>query len=561
MPALWLILIAGLMPVATRGDSPPRRLPPVAEVPVSPRGYRSGPVSNAECDAPFCIDAVAQPLAFSLASAEVAPSGEITFDGAAPISDVAPPLFPLVGPWDEGAIAGVAGEEPLTDLQAIMQRLDRQEEELRSLRRQLTERAPPAPAAGNPYSQTALRGEGNGHAGDEPPADKKADEGWIDLSGEKWNVKLGGHVQMDYVLWPYHAPPIPAQNYFEFRRLRLLADGVGYGVYDFRLQMDFEPEAGDNVATPVTDVKDAYITAHEVPWVQRWRIGNFFVPFGLEQVTNDTNNIFLERSIPTQNIFCGDREVGFATYGVSDDLDTTWTFGAFFDRISESRKEKIDDNQGIRVSGRFTHLPYYDEPSNGRYLIHTGVGLFYTHFYDKFTRFRARPQIHEGPFLIDSGEIGAVDDITANVELATVWGPFSVQSELYGCRVNLAGGDKADLYGYYVYGSYFLTGENRIYERYGQHGAQFGRNVPYSNFFMVPGCCGPGAWELKVRTSYLDLAQLGDGQYQDITAGFNWYWSDRMRVMFEWIHPWTTAQTVYGTTQSDIIGMRLDFNW
>jgi phosphate-selective porin OprO/OprP len=390
---------------------------------------------------------------------------------------------------------------------------------------------------------------------------KKPDDGCLDLSSKKWNVKLGGHVQMDYILWPYAEDPIPAENYFEFRRLRLMADGQGYGVYDFRLQMDFEPESGENVAVPVVDVKDAYLTANEVTWLQRVRIGNFFVPFGLEQVTNDTNNIFLERSIPTQNIFTADREVGVATYGASNSLDTTWTFGVFFDRISESLKERIDDRQGTRVSGRLTHLLYYDEASQGRYLLHTGAGGLYTHNYNHETRFRARPQIHEGPFLIDSGILPAQGQMTGNIELATVWGPFSLQSEGYLCDVNLETGDRVLLSGYYAYASYFLTGENRVYERYGQHGAQFGRTVPYHNFFLVPGCTGWGAWELKARTSYLDLAEINRGQYQDITVGLNWYWTDRIRVMLDWIHPWTTAETVYGTTQSDVLGMRLDFNW
>jgi phosphate-selective porin OprO and OprP len=363
------------------------------------------------------------------------------------------------------------------------------------------------------------------------------------------------------VLWANATPGIPDQNYFEFRRVRFVADGTGYGQYDFRLQIDIEPENGDGVITPVTDVKDAYFTLNDVALVQRWRIGNFFVPFSLEQVTNDTNNIFMERSIPTQGIFSADREVGMATYGVSDTKNTTWTFGVFFDRISESLKERIDDNQGARVSGRFTHLLYYDEPSNGRYLVHTGAGVLHTENFDDRSRFRARPQIHEGPFLIDSGNIPSESYTVGNIELATVWGPFSVQSELFATNVNLLNGGDASLYGYYVYGSYFLTGENRIYERYGQHGAQFARNVPYTNFFLVPGCFGTGGWEAKVRTSYLDLEQVGRGQYQDITAGFNWYWSDRVRVMFDWIHPFTTAETVYGTTQSDILAMRFDFNW
>ncbi len=109
--------------------------------------------------------------------------------------------------------------------------------------------------------------------------------------------------------------------------------------------------------------------------------------------------------------------------------------------------------------------------------------------------------------------------------------------------------------------SYFLTGENRIYDRFGQHGAQFSRNVPYSNFFWIPGCMSPGAWELKTRWSYLDETQISRGAYNDFTGGVNWYWSDRTRVMYDWIHPFTTADTPFGTTSSDIIAMRFDFNW
>jgi phosphate-selective porin OprO and OprP len=396
-----------------------------------------------------------------------------------------------------------------------------------------------------------------------PDAGKKADFGPTGFACDKWTVKLGGHVQMDYIQWAKADPPVPGDNYFEFRRLRLVADGTGYAVFDFRLQIDIEPENGDGVSTPVVDVKDAYLTMHEVAVLNRWRIGNFFVPFSLEQVTNDTNNIFLERSIPVQNsgVFAADREVGMATYGINDSQNLTWTFGVFFDSISESLKERIDDNQGTRASGRLTWLPYYDETSGGRYLIHTGVGVLYTDDFDDQVRFRARPQVHEGPLLIDTGNLSANTYTTGNVELATVWGSLSVQSELFLSNVNLNSGDSANAYGAYVYASYFLTGESRSYERFGQHGAQFNRNKPYTNFSLVPGCAGWGAWEAKIRTSYLGLNEMDSGQYNDLTVGFNWYWSDRIRVMFDWIHPVTSAQTVFGATHSDLIGTRFDFNW
>jgi phosphate-selective porin OprO and OprP len=411
-------------------------------------------------------------------------------------------------------------------------------------------------------SAAPKKDEGGAKAGDKG-SEKSAIGEWVDMSADKWNVKLGGHMQLDSINWANTDPQVPAFNYIEFRRLRLMADGVGYGVYDFRLQIDVEPESGEGTDRPVVDIKDAYLSMNELPTpLNRWRIGNFFVPFSLEQVTNDTQSVFLERSIPTQGVFAYDREVGTAFYGISDDKSMGWDFGVFVDSLSESLKERIDDNQGQRVSGRFTYVPYYDEPSNGRYVVHTGAGVVYTHDQDGIVRFRSRPQIHEGPFLIDSGPLAAGEYTTANLELATVNGPFSVQSEAFLVNVNMNSGDSEWLSGAYVYCSYFLTGENRVYERYGQHGAQFGRTVPFSNFFWVPGCCGPGAWEVKARWSNFTLNNVGAGEYNDLTTGFNWYWSDRIRVMFDYIHPVTSqGSRPFGDTTSDIIGMRFDYNF
>ncbi len=307
---------------------------------------------------------------------------------------------------------------------------------------------------------------------------------WTDLSNEKWTVKLGGHVQMDYVMWPQTDPNIvdPAEgNYFNYRRLRLVADGTGYGVYDFRLQMTLETGQGANTnANASPDVKDAYFTVNEIPFFGRMRIGNFFVPFGLEQVTNDTNNIFLERSIPTQGIFTADREVGLAFYNCTLDQNASISTGIFFDDISDTIKTRIDSNQGYRISSRGTWLPYYDEPSDGRYLVHTGVGLLHTNDFDDRVRFRARPQVSKGPFLIDSGDVLADSDTRANLELAIVWGRFTIQNEAFLTNINLLNGTSARASGAYSHVSYFLTGENRIYERFGQHGPQFARNKPFT---------------------------------------------------------------------------------
>jgi len=480
--------------------------------------------------------------------------------------------------WICGASLALAQNPMPPDLQAIYERLDRQEAEIHALRERLSAQQPQpdGPVNGDqtleaslpgfdPASYYSVANEQGGDKGDKGAAKAEKKDEWVDVSDEKWTVKLGGHVQLDYIMWPHSDPAIvdPEQgNYFNYRRLRLVADGTGYGQYDFRLQMTLEPGQGsDTNRFGSPDVKDAYLSMNDVPWFGRIRIGNFFVPFSLEQVTNDTNNIFLERSIPTQGIFSADREVGIASYNCVPDQTITWSGGVFFDDLSDTFKTRFDANQGYRLSGRVTWLPYYDEPSNGRYLVHTGLGLLYTDDQDDIVRFRARPQIQRGPILIDSGAIPADTYTTANTEFAIVWGAFTIQSEAFYSDVNLNTAGRAHAEGAYAHISYFLTGENRIFEKFGQHGAQFGRNKPFTNFFAVPAAIGSGAWEAKARWSYLDLTDMNRGQYNDLTVGFNWYWTDRTRIMFDWIHPMTSSQTVFGDTESDIIGTRFDFNW
>lgn len=380
---------------------------------------------------------------------------------------------------------------------------------------------------------------------------------------DKWKVNLGGHIQLDFVTWANATDSIPnTENYANFRRLRLVADGEGYESYDFRLQLTLEPDSEVPSGLTATGlIKDAYFSLNDIPGIGRFRIGHFFVPFSLEQVTNDTNNIFLERSIPTQTVFAADRELGMAIYNCTEGKRIHWASGVFIDSVNEGPKKRLDDNQGYRLSGRLTCLPYYDDPSDGRYLIHTGVGLLHTDDHDNVVRFRSRPQISEGPRIIDSGALFADKYTTGNLETAIVWERFAVQSEAFLSSVDLIDGPTTLANGAYIYLSWFLTGESRNYEPFGQHGAQFGRNKPFRNFSAKRPSHQPGAWELKIRWSHLDLNQFERGQYNDLSFGCNWYWSDRVRWMFDWIHPYTSDTAIFGKTESDILGMRWDVNW
>ena len=396
----------------------------------------------------------------------------------------------------------------------------------------------------------------------QPKSEKK--KSWREVTHKKWTVKLGGHVMGDYINWADASPSITGdQDLFNMRRLRLNISGTGYGVYDFRLQLDAEPDndTTNGVSDPYVAMKDVFLTINEIPWNNRLRFGNFFVPFSLEQLTPLPCTMFTERSLPT-TIFGPEREVGVAGYHIADSKDATLSMGVFFSDIPESTKEVVDDNQGVRLSARGTWLPYYSEPTNGRCLMHTGAGIVYTQPRDDRARFRARPgELRETPRLIDTGVLNTDAFTVVNTEVAFVQGPFSIQNELFLNHVELTTGGDASLYGSYLQGSYFLTGEHRVYDRDGRHLAHFGRVVPKTTFFMVPCGVGWGAWEAKARWSYLDFSEVGRGIYNDLTVGFNWYWHEHARFIFEWVHPWTTRDAVFGETESDLLATRLQFTW
>ncbi|MFM7864517.1 MAG: porin, partial [Planctomycetaceae bacterium] len=252
-----------------------------------------------------------------------------------------------------------------------------------------------------------------------------------------------------------------------------------------------------------------------------------------------------------------DREVGVALYNNTDDQSISWTTGAFFDGISDTLKERIDDNQGLRLSGRLTWNPVFED--DGSKILHAGIGLLYTEDQDNSIRFRTRPQIHEGPRLLDSGALQADAYTVGNLELAAVMGPVTLQSEAY--LATLHGGQPGSAGGWYAHASWLVTGEHRMYERFGQHGPQFGRNKPARNLSVRSANLAPGAVELKSRYSSLLLDQFDRGAYHDVTTGVNWYWSDRTRLMFDWIHPVTSEQATFGAVTADLLALRFDFNW
>jgi phosphate-selective porin OprO/OprP len=404
---------------------------------------------------------------------------------------------------------------------------------------------------------------------------------WKDTSGDKFsaNCKWGGRIMGDYVNFAHQdAASLGAfgngQDYFEFRRLRIFTEGEGFGVYDYKFQIDFEPE---NSGAEAVSIKDMFVGIHEVPFLGYVRMGNFKEPFSMEEITSSKYITFLERALP--NIFAPSRHVGIQSLSYTDDERWTLFYGAFFEDISQTLKERVDDNQGIDLMARLGWNPIYT--AGGRGVLHLGAGYVWTDDRDDVVRFRSRPETHESIYVVDTGELFADNYHRFNFELAGVYGPFCLHSELFYVDVNGITGELEDgslrtdpdseYWGAFVYGSWFLTGENKNYSRIVK---DFGRVKPNTNFWWVRTMdgrcdCGWGAWELAARWSYLDLSDAfaitGDGEAglaNNMTLGVNWYWNPYTRLMFNYIRSWGSVPDADDdVTDTGILSMRwqIDF--
>ncbi len=300
---------------------------------------------------------------------------------------------------------------------------------------------------------------------------------------------------------------------------------------------------------------------------------------------------FMERSAPT-TAFTPGSTTGFGVWGYTEDLRNTYGMGIFrpvTDQEGDSVTDDGEDSADTAFTARLTHLFYYDEPSNGRYLWEVGGAASYRtpannkSFTNGFAGFATRPEMRMAadstanppafggagdiPNFVNTGTLNGVNDWEVyNVETAWVNGPLSVQAEAFWANVNRE--TAADLFfpGAYVEVSYFLTGENRNFDRLA---ARFDRVTPFENFFRVRTadgvCCGKGAWQLAARYSYLDLNDDGinGGRMNDFTFGTNWYLNPYTRWMFNYVHSdlVRTAGTGTGSSNADLFGMRFQIDF
>jgi phosphate-selective porin OprO/OprP len=271
-----------------------------------------------------------------------------------------------------------------------------------------------------------------------------------------------------------------------------------------------------------------------------FRLGQFKTPVGWEETISSSATTFLERSLPVQAANA-DRRIG-----------ADWTYTAvpnwLFYAAYFSGGDLNGKNKGHGPAARVVWNPFNFQPGQGSRqqsnVLHLGIaasresreattdGRGITSA--AAARFRARPEAGLAlNRLVDTGNLnnpGNIDRL--GLEAAWIHGPLLVQGEYLTFGAHPAGKPSFTGDGFYVSGSWVLTGETRPYKN-----GSIGNVRPMNDF---------GAFEVALRYSQVDLndGPVFGGKQHDWTLGANWYLGQHYKLQANYV--WANSTKRYG---------------
>ncbi len=353
-------------------------------------------------------------------------------------------------------------------------------------------------------------------------------------------------------------------NGYGFRRVRLGAQGT---IGDSASWVSEVELAGGNVR-----LRDVFAGLDAIPGVRQIRVGHFREPFSLEGMTSSNFITFMERS--PINVLSPARNWGVCGFWWPDDERVLFSLGAFRDG-TPSDGQSIGDGDNWAYTTRLTGLPVYEPDGEVFRLVHVG-GAFSQRVPPNGT-INFTPRAGSNLLTVDDNpgspflptlDIPADGYQLGNLQAAGVLGPWSLQGEWTAAAVRRTGAGPF-VHGVYVYGSYFLTGEHRGYNRTRGSFDQVRVLRPLIRSRDDPrgGC---GAVELAARFSYVDFSSsnlppdsngmpAGTRLYE-MTVGANWYLNSYTRLMFNYTAG-VPEKVGFGPAVAHLFGLRTAIYW
>lgn len=278
------------------------------------------------------------------------------------------------------------------------------------------------------------------------------------------------------------------------------------GVFELAIGYDFAP------------IKRNFVDDYLKLYTRRagsFRFGQFKTPVGWEEgAVGAGATVFLERALPDQAVY-EDRRFG-----------ADWTYeGAprwLINLAYFGYQDLHGDNDGDTVAARVVFNPIKDDDE----IVHLGVAVSREDREDDVARIRARPEANVTIVrLVDTGALPFTDHIDrGGIEGAWRKGSWLVQGEALEVDVaRRAGRPDFSGGGWYVFGSWLVTGERHPYKS-----GAFGNPTPKNGY---------GAVELAVRYSTLDLddGAIRGGREHDWTLGANWYLGAHLKLQANYV--------------------------
>jgi phosphate-selective porin OprO/OprP len=251
-------------------------------------------------------------------------------------------------------------------------------------------------------------------------------------------------------------------------------------------------------------------------------VGKQKEPLSLEKTTGMIYLPMQERSAMTDAMLPS-RNVGVVLSGRAFDERITWAGGVFNDWLETS--DSFSDS-AVQYIGRVTGVPFVSADESN--LLHLGVGLRYTDAKEGL-RYATEPEFDQSPVFVDTDEFDADSGTIYNAEASWLKGPFWLLGEYVFNDVDAPALGNPDFTGYYLTGSWALTGEMRSYNR-------------KSGIFNPLPIAKPtdqggwGAWEATARWSDLALTDGGidGGELEIFSLGLSWWLSPIFKVDFNY---------------------------
>ncbi len=354
----------------------------------------------------------------------------------------------------------------------------------------------------------------------------------------KPTININGRIQYDFEFLK-RSNEDDALNENEFRRVHFSVAGNVAKNLKYKIETDF--------AHGKLGFRDMYLK-YTGGKFGNLVIGSYTEPTSLNMVTSSKYISFNERAmlIALQNFRWGSGfhyenfgllkgRIGFQMALTNNGLNDE----GFVDHSLEDGFNFISRITGTIMNNKEKHQ-----------LIHLGINYDNRSYKD----LKFRPENHLGEkyhYIFPNGDTREA----LGLELGTTFGAFSLQGEYKTQKVDAPDMDY-QLDSYYVFASYFITGEYRPYKH-----AAFGRVKP--NKDIDNG--GLGAVEVLARYSSLEMSQdiidanLGlPSQVNSISLGLNWYLNSRARLMYNYVIT-DDGNEILGDLNQHLFRVQIDF--